>query len=332
VVAAAVSAVTARVAVLSSTEFGRRCIEEALLNTPSCTLAGILTTGPEIAISYAPQPIRIATHVRFDAVARRAGCPVIALSSRPTTAAYLEVLRGWQAELILVLGWYYLVPKRVRETARLGCLGIHASLLPKYRGGAPIAWAMINGDTMTGVTLFHLEDEVDAGDIVAQRVVPIGPLETCADVMARATDASVEMLADILPLLVAATAPRTPQASDLATVMPQRSADDGIIDWSGGVTAVHNFIRAQTRPYPGAFTWAGGTRLTIWLAVPAATADDTPPGTVAMAPEHDALLVSCGDGQLRVTEVGLPDGRTMAGRQLAAELMPALSGRWGHDA
>lgn len=305
-----------RVAVLSSTEFGRRCIEEAIMETPACTLGGILTTEEAIPISYAPAPIRIATHARFDDLARRAGCPLATLPGRPTTAMYLDVLSRWRAALVLVLGWYYLVPRAVRETAPLGCLGIHASLLPKYRGGAPISWALINGETRTGVTLFHLADDVDAGDIVAQRPVSIGPFDTCADLIAATTKESIEMLRETLPLIASGVAPRRPQDHALATVVPQRAAADGLIDWSRGVGAVHNFVRAQTRPYPGAFTWVNDTRITIWSAAPASRHSGSRPGTVRVAPDEPVVLVACGDGELRVDEIGLSDGRTLRGRAL----------------
>lgn len=320
---------SARVAVLSSTQFGRRCVEEALLNAPGCALAGILTTEPEIPISYSATPIRIATHARFDEVGRRAGCAVVTLEGRATTASYLDILRPWRPDLLLALGWYYMIPQPVRALAPLGCLGIHASLLPKYRGGAPISWAIINGETTTGVTLFHLDDQVDAGDIVAQQAVPIGDSDTCGVVIARATDASIEMLRAALPLIAEGKAPRVPQDPSLATVMPQRAPADGLIDWSRGVGEVHNFIRAQTKPYPGAFTWAGEYRLTIWSAAPAARRGGETPGTVIAAPAGDALLVSCGDGELCVTEVGLPDGCTVSGRELVTTLIPNQRAQWG---
>lgn len=320
---------SARVAVLSSTQFGRRCVEEAVVEVPGCALAGILTTEPEIPISYSARPIRIATHARFDEVGRRAGCPVVTLEGRATTASCLEILRPWRPDLLLVLGWYYMIPQPVRALAPLGCLGIHSSLLPKYRGGAPISWAIINGETTTGVTLFHLDDQVDAGDIVAQRAVAIGERDTCGEILARATDASIEMLRATLPLIAEGRAPRVPQDASLATVMPQRAPADGLIDWSRGAGEVHNFIRAQTRPYPGAFTWAGEHRLTIWSAAPSARRRGDAPGTVIAAPAGDALLVSCGDGELCVTEVGLPDGRTLSGRELVTTLSAGERARWG---
>ena len=297
---------------MSSTLVGRRSIEEGLLPLPECALAGIITTPREIEISYSDEPLTIRTHAQFDDLAERAGCPIACLSSRPTAATYLEPLVAWRPDLVLVLGWYYLVPRDVRSLPPLGCLGIHASLLPKYRGGAPIPWAIINGEQESGVTLFHLEDEADAGDIVAQSVFPIATSDTCADVIARATDASIELLRQTVPSLAAGSAPRTPQCDDDATWYPQRSPDDGRIDWRWSASRVHDFVRAQTRPYAGAFTTLDAhegpgfsrdiERITVWTAAPG-PAVDALPGRFTLAGSH--LSVACGEGSLIVSELGV---------------------------
>jgi methionyl-tRNA formyltransferase len=295
---------------MSSTLVGHRSIEEGLLPLAECELAGIITTPAEIEISYSEEPLKIRTHARFDDLARRAQCPVACLSARPTAASYLEPLLEWRPDLVLVLGWYYKVPRDARSLPPLGCLGIHASLLPKYRGGAPIPWAIINGDRESGVTLFHLEEEADAGDIVAQRAFPIASSDTCADVIARATQTSIDLLRETVPALAAGSAPRRAQREDEATWYPQRSADDGRIDWRWPASRVHDFVRAQTRPYPGAFTaldsheGPGMGPITIWTAMPGPAVAGRP-GAFAML--GDRLGITCGDGSLLVAEVGLPD-------------------------
>ena len=302
---------------MSSTLVGRRSIEEGLLPLPECDLAGIITTPREIEISYSDEPLTIRTHAQFDDVAERAGCPIACLSSRPTAASYLEPLVAWRPDLVLVLGWYYLVPRDVRSLPPLGCLGIHASLLPKYRGGAPIPWAIINGEQESGVTLFHLEDEADAGDIVAQSVFPIASSDTCAEVIARATDASIELLRQTVPSLAVGSAPRTPQCDEDATWYPQRSPDDGRIDWRWSASRVHDFVRAQTRPYAGAFTTLRAPssfhegpgvsrdidRITVWTAAPG-PAVDALPGEFTLV--GNRLNVACGEGSLIVSELGVP--------------------------
>lgn len=286
-----------------------------MLPLADCELAGIVTTPRDIRISYAQDPLTIRTHATFDAVAAKAGCELVCLPERPAMDSYLPPLRAWRPDLIFVLGWYYRVPRHVRAVAASGCLGIHASLLPKYRGGAPIAWAIINGETQTGVTLFHLEDAVDAGDIVAQMAIPIDSNDTCADVINRVTDASIVVLRTAVPLLAAGVAPRTPQHEVDATYCAQRQPEDGRIDWKWPAVRVHNFVRAQTRPYDGAFTQSGGHRVRVWAASPLEHRDGAA-GEFRLV--GDVVVVNCGSGALAVRELGLPGADACPPSQFAA--------------
>jgi methionyl-tRNA formyltransferase len=255
-----------RVVVLSSTEFGRVCIEKGLLDLPDVRLVGILTTPKEIEISYSDEPVSIATHAVFDSVAHDAGCEVRVLWGRITASSYLRHLDNMRPDLLCAFGWYYMIPKRVRDAAPKGCVGIHASLLPKYRGGAPIPWAIINGETETGVSLFYLDEGVDTGDIIGQEKIPIGENDTCGTVYGKAMVSSIRLLREYFPRLAVGGAPRVPQEEGLATYYPQRSPRDGLIDWSRSAKEIRDFIRAQTRPYPGAFTYVSGKKVIIWDA------------------------------------------------------------------
>ena len=255
-----------RVAVLSSTAFGHRCIEEGILYAEGVRLAGILTTPQEIEISYSESPVRISSHVTFDDLAQRAECEVGVLSGKVSSASYARFLQRWKPDLLCALGWYYMVPRQVRDMAPLGCVGIHASLLPKYRGGAPLVWAMIRGEKETGVSLFFLEEGVDTGDLLGQMRIPIARDDTIATVYERATEAAVELLRTVLPRVADGTAARTAQDESHATHVPQRSPEDGLIDWSQDAETIRDFIRAQTKPYPGAFTIIEGRKIRIWDA------------------------------------------------------------------
>ncbi len=159
-----------------------------------------------------------------------------------------------------------MIPASIRRMAPRGCIGIHASLLPKFRGGAPLVWAMIHGEPETGVSLFHFSDGVDDGEIIGQRSFPIGGSDTIRDLMARAESASLELLREFMPKVAAGTAPKTPQREEDATRFPQRSPEDGRIDWTWEPRRIRDFIRAQTRPYPGAFTLIGDKKIVIWDA------------------------------------------------------------------
>jgi methionyl-tRNA formyltransferase len=164
---------------------------------------------------------------------------------------YKGIIAALNLDLILVLGWYYMIPKEIRKLARLGAWGIHASLLPKYAGGAPLNWAIINGEKETGVTLFRMEDGVDDGDIIAQKSFPIYLEDTINEVYQRATSASKEILRDILQDINDIT--YIPQDKSKIEIYPQRKPEDGEIDLTKSAIEIYNFIRAQSNPYPGAF-------------------------------------------------------------------------------
>ena len=179
---------------------------------------------------------------------------------------YREVIKSISPHLILVLGWYYMVPKSIRSIAPFGAWGIHASLLPKYAGGAPLVWAIINGEKETGVTLFKLSDGIDDGDIIAQRSFTIDFYDSIKDVYRKAIKASKDILLD--SLINIDKIKFKPQDKSKIEVYPQRTPEDGKIDWNGSVIEIYNFIRAQTNPYPGAFTFLNGHKLIVWKALP----------------------------------------------------------------
>lgn len=255
-----------RVALLSSTTFGYNCLKEGILPAPSVQVVGILTTPREINISYSEKPVVIKTYANFDEVGKKIGCEVATMSGKMNSANYLQYLRRWQPDLLLVLGWYYIIPRKVRESVGLGCAGIHASLLPKYRGGAPLPWAIINGESETGITFFYFDDGLDSGDVIAQERFPIEYHDTIRSVYEKATVASIKALREYLPQIAVGTAPRIAQDESQATYFPQRKPEDGLIDWSWNAKRIRDFIRAQTRPYPGAFTYIEGKKVIIWDA------------------------------------------------------------------
>lgn len=249
---------------LSSTTFGYRCLKEGILGMPGIQVKGILTTLPEINMPHSDKPMAIRTHANFNNLPT--GCAIEVMRGEITANSYLQRLNRWHPDLLLVLGWYYIIPREVRECISLGCAGIHASLLPKYRGGAPIPWAIINGEIITGITFFYMGNGIDDGDIIAQKKFTIAEMDNCATVYEKATQASIMTLINYLPRIADGTAPRIPQDHGQATYFPLRKPEDGLIDWSWDAKRIRNFIRAQTRPYPGAFTYIEGKKVTIWDA------------------------------------------------------------------
>src|SRR5262249_44273378 len=153
------------------------------------------------------------------------------------------------------------------ERARLGAYVFHDSLLPRYRGFSPTVWAMINGESETGATLFAVSEEVDYGDIIAQSRVSINSDETIAEVMERVTDAYLLLLEQNLPRLMSGNVPRTPQDHLRATYTSKRVPEDNRIMWNSPTDVIHNLIRAVTRPYTGAYTYLDDMKLIVWSAV-----------------------------------------------------------------
>ena len=177
--------------------------------------------------------------------------------------SYRETIRAIEPDIILVLGWYYMVPRSIRELARLGAYGIHASLLPRYAGGSPLVWALINGEETTGITMFKFEGGVDDGDILAQAKIPVAIDDTIGSLYGKVTEASKAMLAEQLVLMREERHTLTPQDASKIVPLPIRTPDDGIIDWDAGAMKLYNFVRAQTKPYPCAFSYLGERRVKI---------------------------------------------------------------------
>jgi methionyl-tRNA formyltransferase len=268
-----------RIVFFGASDLGYQCCERLLEMGED--VVGIFTIPQEFRISYSSTPVRNVTYRSFHELGERFGVPVVEVTGRMGDEMYLDALRAWQPEFGLVIGWYYMVPRRMREIFPLGVAGIHASLLPRYRGGAPLVWAIIRGETRTGVSLFYFDDGVDTGDLIAQKAFEIAPDDTIRTVYEKATSASLEVVEEFVPLVRAGTAPRIQQNEGDATVFPQRKPEDGLIDWSRSAEEIRDFIRAQTRPYPGAFTYIEGKKVTIWDAD---VLEPPPPGTDEAGP------------------------------------------------
>lgn len=248
---------------MGCTRFSLRCFDA--VQRAGQEIVGCAAVPEVFGISYAPTGVRNVSYVDFAEMARHFGVPSIAFD-RSKPREFCSQVRQLRPDLILVAGWHYMVSRELREAARLGAIGLHGSLLPKYRGGAPLVWTIIHGDKVGGLSLFYLDDGVDSGDIVAQRSFPIEDHETIADALRKLEDAGEALLEEFLPLLAEGRAPRIVQNHDEATYCPQRSPADGEIDWTQSARRIKDFIRAQTRPYPGAFTRVAGKKVILWDA------------------------------------------------------------------
>lgn len=252
-----------RVVFFGATELGYKCCRRIITNKLA-EVVGIFTIPKEFNISYSDKPVNNVNFADFHSLGSEFNIPVTDVTGK--MSEYTEAIKKLQPELIVVIGWYYMIPKQIRELAPKGCVGMHASLLPKYRGGAPLVWAMINGEEKTGLTFFYLEEGTDNGDIIAQEEIPIKPGDTIKELVNKVTDAAVRFTEKYIPLLANGTAPATKQDESQATYVPQRKPEDGEINWDWEPERIKNFIRAQTHPYPGAFTVVNGKKVIIWDA------------------------------------------------------------------
>jgi len=207
-------------------------------------------------------------------------------------------IRALAPDLIFSFYYRHLIAPEILQLARLGAYNMHGSLLPKYRGRAPINWAVLHGERETGATLHVMVKRPDAGDIVDQERVTIGPAETARDVLVRVAVAARAVLERQLDNLQAGRAPRLPQDETQATYFGGRRPEDGRIDWRHDAGAIFNLIRAVTHPYPGAFTEFADKRLFVWWATAAACAKAAPGEVLSSAP----LRIATGDGCLDIIE------------------------------
>lgn len=207
-----------------------------------------------------------------------------------------------KAEIGLAAGWYHMVPALVRQCFVHGVLGLHASLLPQLRGGAPLNWAILSGLQETGMTLFELGDGVDDGPVYGQRRIVIGERDDVSVLVRRAEQAALELIEQCLPAIADGTLAARPQLG-AASYALQRSPEDGQIDWRAPAKQIDRLVRATTRPYPGAFTHLDGQRLEIWCA----QSLDEPsvlgqPGQIASLPGVPRPVVVTGDGVLVIED------------------------------
>lgn len=195
-----------------------------------------------------------------------------------------------------IFSFYYrrMLKPPLLALAPRGALNMHGSLLPRYRGRAPVNWAVLHGERHTGATLHYMAAKPDAGDIVAQQAVPILPDDTAKDVFDKVTVAAEICLDAVLPALLAGSAPRLPNDIARGSYFGGRRPEDGRIDWSQAAQTVHNLVRAVAPPYPGAFTTvAGRSARVLRTRIVTAVGD---PGSPTLAVEREGLLARCGGG------------------------------------
>jgi methionyl-tRNA formyltransferase len=295
---------------IGASRFGLRCLELAK-NISGCHLTGVVTAAERFPISYRPQGVTNVLYADLASFAAGHGLPCRTIASGMNDPVLFDEVKGWRPDAFLVAGWYHMVPKSWRELAP--AYGLHASLLPDYSGGAPLVWAIINGEKQTGITLFQMDDGVDSGPIVAQEEEPIFEDDTITTLYARIEERGLALLNTALPKLVSGAAELRAQPKEGRRVMPQRSPEDGKIDWNTDSKFIERFVRAQTRPYPGAFFVLNGRRITIWAARAREDYPTVPAGSIRI--ENEEVLISCNVGELQLNEIEM-NGYRYAGQEI----------------
>lgn len=227
----------------------------------------------------------------------------------------VQAIRDLQPDLIVTAAYGQILPKAVLEAPRLGCINIHASLLPKYRGGAPIHYAVMNGDPVTGVTIMYMAEGLDTGDMISKVETAIGDVDTTGTMFVKLSEAGADLLRRTLPALLDGTAQAVPQNDADAVYSPNIKREQELVDWSRNATAIWNHIRGLN-PFPGAYTLWNGEVLKLWASEKPSVAGGlhaasgtagAAPGTVLQVTER-GVEVQTGEGTLWLTQLQ-PSGK-----------------------
>ena len=284
-----------RVVFVTHNELGLACLEE------------LADLGADLRAVYTrPERKEIADQTDLAAFADGRDVPLHRVESVNTDAVKGE-LNEYDPELLFVVGWSRLVDREVLEVPSVAALGMHPAPLPRGRGRAPLAWSIIRGLDETALSLFHLVEAADAGDLVGREPLPIDVEDDAGSLYGKMVAAGRTLIRSHYPEFESGEVPRTPQDDSAATWWPKREPHHGLIDWTRTPGEVYDWIRGQTRPYPGAFSYLDGRKVTVWAANP--PGGDTAfvaPGEIAYR-EGDALGVGAWEGVVELTELGVGD-------------------------
>ena len=288
------------------------------MGTPRSAAATLqsLLEGPDPVVGVVTRPDRpagrgqksTASPVRRMALAHDR--PVLA-PQKIRDEAFLRALTEWAPDVIVVVAFGRILPRTVLELPPQGCINVHYSLLPKYRGAAPMTWVLANGETKTGVTTMKLVEQMDAGPVLLQEEVPISPEETTATLEDKLTPMGSRLLLQTLKELKEGSVREIPQREEEATFAPMLKKEDGTIDWNRSARAIECLVRAFN-PWPSAYTHWEGRLLKVHRAAVVAAAEPAAPGEVVRA-DNKGLWVSTGEGWLDLVEVQLENRKRLGG-------------------
>lgn len=239
---------------------------------------------------------------------------------------WISRLAALRPDVIYSFSYRMLLPQEALRAARLGSFNLHPSLLPAYRGRAPVNWVLVNGERQTGVTLHRMVARADAGDIVAQRALAIDEADTALTLYRKLVPLGVAIIREYHPRIAAGCAPSIPQDLSRASYFGRRRPEDGLIDWNWPSRRIYNLVRAVTHPYPGAFSLAGGRKLLVWRArVGRESGAIAQPGTLIRLGAGEAE-VAAGSGTVVIERAQFEGGEEAA----ADEALDAVQFASGH--
>ncbi|UVT15529.1 MAG: methionyl-tRNA formyltransferase [Nitrospira sp.] len=254
-----------------------------------------------------PPPVKL--------VAERAGIPILQ-PLKIRTPDFLQALSTWQPDVITVAAFGRILHTPILSLPPMGCVNVHGSLLPKYRGAAPVQWAIINGDTETGITTMLMDEGMDTGAILLQDKLLITPDDTTGTLAPRLAEMGGRLLLETLAQLKAGTLMPKKQEHGQATMAPILKKEDGLIDWSVRAASLANRVRGLS-PWPGAYTFLGGERWNVWNAVSTIGPTTEKPGTIVTV-NKQSILVATGDGLLEIREIQTANSKRMSVAQFLA--------------
>ncbi|MEA5101163.1 bifunctional UDP-4-amino-4-deoxy-L-arabinose formyltransferase/UDP-glucuronic acid oxidase ArnA [Pantoea sp. S18] len=281
-------------------------------------ISALLNAGYEISAIFTHSDTGTESHF-FDSVARLAaeqGIPVYAPED-VNHPLWVDRIKTMAPDYIFSFYYRALLNDSILSCAKLGAFNLHGSLLPKYRGRAPLNWVLVNGETETGVTLHRMVKRADAGDIVAQQRVAIDEQDNALTLHRKLVACATEVLNNALPGVKRGDIVTTPQNESEATVVGRRTPEDGRIKWEAPAQTVNNLVRAVTYPWPGAFAFAGTVKFVVWKSRVHNVDHHAKPGTVLSV---EPFLIACGEGALEVMTGQSDNGVFMNGSQLAQNL------------
>ena len=251
----------------------------------------------------------IATPVKEFAIEKN--LPVFQPEKVKKNEEFINEIKSLNPDIICVVAYGKILPKEILDIPQYGCINVHASLLPKYRGAAPIQWSVLNGDKETGVTTMYMDIGMDTGDMILTEKVEIGEDETTGELWNRLSKIGANLLVETLKQIENGTAPRIPQSDDF-TLAPMLDKEMAKIDWNKSAEEIHNLIRGLN-PIMGAYTYENGKKIKIWKSKIAniETDNDSKNGEVIISDKKEGLFVKTSKGVLQLLEVQGENGKRM---------------------